>query len=183
MLTSNVSVGILLISSLIILGGCTKPYMITTELEKPLNSGSFCIIEDMKDELPIDFPEEKKPTREALDKFNDYLIQELEKTELFRSVAFTFPSEIKYRVSGSILDYKAGSGFLRFLFGMGIGSAKVIVSLKLQDVETGEIIFSGNFDGVVSHWADTGDKVYKQVAQNFAKTIKKKHKELIKEKG
>ena len=169
------------ISGLFILSGCTKPYVITSELEKPLMTSSYCIIEDMKDELPADLAEEKKPTREVLDKFNDYLIDELQKTDLFGSVAYTFPSKIKYKVTGAILDYTAGSGFLRFMFGAWAGSSKVVVSLKLLDYETGEVLYAGNFKGIVTSWAETGDKVYKQVAHNFAQTIEKKHKKLIKE--
>ena len=87
-----------------------------------------------------------------------------------------------FEVTGSILDYKKGSGFLRFMFGMGIGAAKVTVSLRLKDMQQNKVIFDGNFIGAVSSGYESGDKMFENVAKSFAKAFKKQLDKIEKEK-
>jgi hypothetical protein len=78
-----------------------------------------------------------------------------------------------YEVRGRILEYERGSGFLRFMIGFGAGSAKVVTELSLIDRHDGRIVFSGNFEGLVTNWKESGAEIYKSVATDFRKAIKK----------
>ena len=79
--------------------------------------------------------------------------------------------ECAYEVRGSILEYKRGSGFLRFMIGFGAGSAKVVTELSLVDLGDGGTVFSGNFEGTVGSWGESGEAMYKRVAKDFRKAL------------
>jgi hypothetical protein len=166
---------------LILVGGCAKPYKITTDLEAPINRGTSINIGPITDELPADFDESKKPTTENIEKFKGYLEKALAKQEIFGRVYFGEDNG-DYQVSGKILDYKKGNGFLRFMFGMGIGAAKLTISLQIKDLQQDKVIFEGNFIGAVTSGLESGDKMFDNVAKNFAKTFKKRQESLEKKK-
>ena len=81
-----------------------------------------------------------------------------------------------YEVTGAIMQYTKGSGFLRFMIGLGAGAAKVLTEMKVVEVATGEVVFAGNFEGVVSSWTEGGgDMMFRKVAQDFAKELTEQH--------
>jgi curli biogenesis system outer membrane secretion channel CsgG len=84
-------------------------------------------------------------------------------------------------VTGSILEYKKGSGWLRFFIGFGAGNAVVNTELRLVDASSGKLLFSGNFKQKVSGWGETGDATWKRIAKDFAKALEKQNKKLIQE--
>ncbi len=181
MQVQHLSVGLVLLAIVMLAFGCTKPYRITHDLEAPTRAAASCSIGDIIDELPLDFEEEKKPTAEDIAKFKDYLQEELSKRDIFGSHSQGDP-EADYEVTGSIISYEKGSGWLRFLFGFGAGSARVTVSLRLIDRSSNQTVFAGNFNGIVTHWAELGDEVFSQVSKNFAKELEKQRKQFSRRK-
>ena len=94
--------------------------------------------------------------------------------------------DAEYIVEGSVLEFKKGSGLVRFLIGFGAGNAKVTTELRLikrsqSPEEQDEIIFAGNFKRSVSDWTESGDKTFENVAKDFAKALQKRLKKLEKE--
>jgi|WetSurMetagenome_2_1015567.scaffolds.fasta_scaffold651968_1 hypothetical protein len=166
---------------LAVIGGCSKPYVITTNLEAPVNRGLIVNVGEITDQLPVDFDVSKKPTTENIDKFKSYLEKALANQKIFGKIS-TGDESPDFEVTGSILDYKKGSGFLRFMFGMGIGAAKVTVSLRLKDMQQNKVIFDGNFIGAITGGFESGDKMFDNVAKNFAKAFKKQLESLEKQK-
>jgi len=160
-----------LLCGLLILFSCAK-YKITHKLEQPINQPSNCSIGEIKDELPADFDEDDKPSLEHIDKFKDYLRIALIEKGIFRDVLLMNP-ESEYQVTGGILDFKKGSGFVRFLGLFGAGNAKVTTTLRLEDRNTGEILFAGNFKQEVSSYMESGEKIFERVAKDFAKELSK----------
>lgn len=160
-------------------GGCSR-YVITQDLTEPIAPQPTCYIGEIRDELPVDFEAAKKPTYEVIQKFRDVLGDELVKKEFFSFAAKEDSSKMQYMLTGSILDYKKGSGTLRFFFGNWAGGAKVKTSLEMRNKKTGAVIFSGNFTGTVSSWAESGDKMFQQVAKDFAKKLRNEAKKLNK---
>ncbi len=151
--------------------GCSR-YAITTDLEEPLHAGTGMSIGAILDDLPADTPEENKPTYENIDYFKEQLAEQIEKKDIFAGVLVGHDNP-DYELTGSILEYKKGSGFMRFIFGMGIGAAKVTISLTLTDKKTGEIVFGGNYTGSVTSEFSKGDKMFENVAKDFAKSLDK----------
>ena len=70
------------ISIPLILLSCT-PYVITTKLEKPLDSPAYCSIGIITDQLPEDMEMEDRPTIEDIDRLKDMLMERLEEREVF----------------------------------------------------------------------------------------------------
>jgi hypothetical protein len=167
---------VVILCGVLVLSGCAT-YKITRKLEKPINREGNCSIGDIKDQLPIDFDEEDKPTLEEVDKLRDHLRIELEKKGIFRAVEMLNP-DAEYEVTGGILDYKKGSGAVRFLIGFGAGNAKLTVNLRLEDRNTEEVLFAGNFFREVSDWTESGAKTYERVGKDFAKALEKEIKKL-----
>jgi hypothetical protein len=167
---------VVVLCGVLVLFGCAT-YKITHQLEKPINREGNCSIGDIKDQLPIDFEEEDKPTLEEVDKLKDYLRIELEKKGIFRAVEM-LNTEAEYEVTGGILDYKKGSGIVRFFGMFGAGNAKLTVNLRLEDRNTEEVLFAGNFFQEVSDWAESGAKTYERVGKDFAKALEKEIKKL-----
>jgi hypothetical protein len=155
---------------------CT-PYVVTTKLEKPLDSPASCSIGIITDELPEGMDMENRPTIEEIDNLKDKIMERLEEREVFSVIG----SGADYEVRGSILEFKRGSGTVRFLIGFGLGNAKMVTSLELVDQRTGNVVFGGNFDATVSSWAESGDKIYHTISDNFAKALKKQNEKLLKE--
>lgn len=169
-----------LIISLVLLGGCTKRYTITCDLNEHFEPTSTCVIGSIVDELPIDTEEAKKPSAEDIAKFKNYLLEEIEKEDIITLLGQDADST-DYEIKGSILDYKKGSGAVRFFIGLGLGDAKCIVNMRLVDGSTGLTVFGGNFTATVSSWAESGDKIFRQISKDFTKELKKQLKKLAKE--
>ena len=167
---------ILLTGIVFLLSGCSPSYVITQNLEESFPTSSICSVGYILDELPGDFPEDKKPTQEDIEKFKGFIKEALVKEELFDMI-----DENKalndYEVDGRLLDYKKGSGFLRFMFGAWAGGAKVTISMKLVDKHYGTEVFAGNFTGQVTSGYEAGIEMFKRVAKDFARALKK---ELVK---
>lgn len=155
---------------------CAKNYVIIDEMKGPFITPSVCNIGAITDELPADFPPEDKPTAESIAELKQALEEALEKEKIFE--AMESPSMPDYLLTGSILDYSKGSGFLRFMFGAFAGAAQVTISLKLIDTKRDEVVFGGNFKGAVTSWAEKGSQMYKNVSKDFAKALKKQIKKV-----
>ena len=160
------------VAVLLLIGGCGKNYKVTQALQEPYNTVGACEIGAVRDALPPDFDPEDKPTQQHMDKFQTYLINELNGRQLFGEVSFE-PERPSYRLEGALLDFAEGSGFLRFLFGAWAGAAKMTVYLELIDLETEKAIFAGNFSQAVTHYSESGDKIFERVAEDFAKELEK----------
>jgi hypothetical protein len=161
---------------LFLFSGCAQ-YVITQEIEKPIDrSTASCSIGAITDELPVDFDEADKPTLETIDEFKQELYDNLENEEIFLGVRRDLATA-DYEVTGSILDYKKGSGFLRFMFGF-VGEATITVELRLVNMKSNEIVFSGNFKGSVTGSFESGNDMFKRVSRDFAKALKKGLKKL-----
>ncbi|MBK7140612.1 MAG: DUF4410 domain-containing protein [bacterium] len=171
----------LLILAMMLVSGCGKPYVITTDLERPLAQTSAVSMGEIKDEFPADFELAKKPTAEHIERFKTTIMTELSKAEIFSTVPSA--DSAFYEVQGSILDFKKGSGAVRFFIGFGLGNAKVTTALRLVDKRNNAVVYAGNFTGTVSSWAEGGDKVFDVTAKNFAKALKKRMKQLMKSQG
>ena len=161
-----------LLSVILIFGaGCSKPYTITDYLLEPIQDPATCGIEYIEVAYPIESGKEM-PSMGDMEKFRHYIWQELASKNIFAEVAHDYPNP-KYLVIGTILDYKKGSGAVRYLVGWGVGDAKLLVKIELIDIKKNQIAFSGQFEGKVSDWGESGDKIFRQAAQNFAKELAK----------
>ena len=158
--------------TMILLVGCTKRYVITDELSEQLPIASTVSVGEIVDELPIDMEEEKKPTIEHIEAFKAHLAEQIEKKEVF-SASGIGTNLSEYELRGSIISYKKGSGFMRFLIGFGAGNSEVTIALQLVNRSTDEVVFGGNFKGSVGSYFDKGDKMFETVAKEFAKALKK----------
>jgi len=159
--------GLLLLSA-----GCTKRYFVLTHLQEPLAAPAHCSLGPIMDELPADMAPGDKPTAEDIAKLKRYLVEELEKRELLLFEENEAEKNL-YEIRGSVLEFKRGSGFTRFLIGFGAGSAKLTVSLHLVEKRFNRAVFSGNFTKEVSSWPESGDQAFRVVASDFAKGLKK----------
>jgi hypothetical protein len=162
----------LLLVALLLAPGCAKNYVITNPLGAPLPAPMKCAVGDIADGLPADMEQGKKPTAEDVQKLRRHLEEEIAN----RRLAEIFPSDnpaAAYEITGSVLEYKRGSGALRFIVGFGAGNAKATVGLKLIDRQTGATIYGGNFSGTVSSGLEGGDQAFRRIAKDFAKALKK----------
>ena len=89
--------------------GCTKRYIVTYDLQEKLPEQATCQVGYMLDELSGDISEDKKPTKEDIEKFKGYIYEALEKSEVFKMLGNDQDSE--YEVNGRLIEYKKGSGF------------------------------------------------------------------------
>jgi hypothetical protein len=158
--------------------GCAK-YKITHELESPIPIMNTCKIGSIVDELPAETPEHERPSWEDISTLENYLMEEFDKREIMKLLGSS--AETDFEIQGSILEYKKGSGVLRFFIGFGAGNAKVLLNLKLVNMSDGATVFGGNFSGTVSSWEESGDKIFKQVSKDFTKQLEKRLKKLRKE--
>jgi hypothetical protein len=157
--------------------GCVS-YRETTPLERPLNRSARWNVGEISLALPSDARVDEAPDEFQLAAFADRLREQIKKAEVFNLPPDTGTGEVE--VTGTIIDYGKGSGPLRFLFGVGSGTAYVTVEMQVRDRETGVVLFSGNFIGEVTHWAEKGDKSFDHVAQEFAQTLKRRQMALLK---
>ncbi|MDD5425152.1 MAG: DUF4410 domain-containing protein [candidate division Zixibacteria bacterium] len=162
-----------------LVSGCGQRYAITHNLEETFPGSSTCKIGYILDELPGNFPDDKKPSMEDIDKFKGYLKDALLKAELF-DMKDESGNLYDYEVNGRLIDYKKGSGFLRFMFGAWAGKAKVTVALKIVEKVNNTEIFAGNFTGEVTSEFESGLEMFKRVAKDFAAALKKEFKRLNK---
>jgi len=135
---------LLLAILLILTAGCAKQYIITDPLVEYIPVTVSCGVGEMADELPTDFPSEKKPSLEDMIKFKHEIISAMKKRDLFATISYDHPN-CEYEVSGAILDFNAGSGFARFVIGFGAGAAKVLVRISMIETATDKVVFAGNF--------------------------------------
>jgi len=163
---AKLTVLIIAVIFIVVITGCSKPYIITNKLTEPLVYENAFMIGAITDELPSDF-EGTRPPRELLDNFKSILYDELVDLDLF---SYRSP---RYEVTGIILDYKKNNEFLYFLFGGGVGAGKVVVALRMTDTETGVVVFGGNFTGMVRDWAEDGQMMFKRIANDFAEQLEK----------
>jgi hypothetical protein len=168
----------IVVGGLLIISGCAT-YKITHELDRPIEKTSLCQVGEIKDELPAGFKEEDKPTFEQIDEFRRHLRNALEEKRIFSSVDLGSLGG-EYEVTGSIRDFKKGSGFVRFLGLFGAGNARIMAALRLEDRSTGETLFAGNFRKEVTSFAEKGDVMFERVAKDFAKALEKQIKKLEK---
>lgn len=159
--------------------GCSPKYKVLTELEEPIARTTTCVVGEITDELPMDMDAGDKPTTEDIGRFKSYLHEELVNRKIM-DITGIGDSSSDYMVRGAIIEFKKGSGFLRFLIGFGAGSASVTVTLELVDIKADRVVFSGNFKGSVSDWPEAGDKTFKKVSKNFSKALEKRIKKLNK---
>lgn len=169
-------VPVILMACLLVIG-CTKPYSILIELEQPLKATSNCYIGEIEDGMAFDVDEEDKPSLEDMTKFRNYIAEYLVKKEIF-GFANASEQDSEYEVVGSLIEYKKGSGVMRFLFGLFGGTARMTVTLGLIDKSTNLTIFSGNFTRTVTSGYESGSTMYKNIAKDFAKALKKQIKNL-----
>lgn len=167
-----------LLPLLLLLVGCAN-YRVTTPLEQPLSENTYWYIGDIVDALPADTELEDRPDEFVIDQLRGMIYAELVKRATIGKMGVT-PDDADLLVTGSILEYKKGSGFLRFLIGFGAGNAVVTVELKAADTKTGKTVFAGNFKQTVSSWSETGDKCFERIAKDFAKAVEKEQKKLTK---
>lgn len=159
--------------------GCTKPYKVLTELEQPIPRKATYSVGSIADQLPADFDVADKPTAENIHKLKNYLVEEIDKRELMKQFVGV-DMKGQYIVRGAIIDYAKGSGFIRFLFGFGLGAAKITLNLELYDTDAKAVVFSGNFTASVTTEFESGDQVFKKCAKNFCKALEKQMKKLEK---
>jgi hypothetical protein len=164
-------------SAVLLVAGCAS-YKVTTPLEKPLDTAAGWRIGEIRDALPPDMDPEDKPESGDISLLVGHLKSQLEKKKLFQSEGLPIADQLE--VTGSILEYKKGSGFVRAVIGFGLGDAVLTVELQLRNATTGEVLFSGNFKGRVSDWTETGDKCFEMVAKDFAKELDKQQKKILK---
>lgn len=158
--------------------GCTKTYLVTQPLETPLATPPTCSIGEFADGLPLDMPPEDKPDLEHIQKFREFIFNSLQKegcVEVFEGDA----QHGTYEVNGTILEFKRGSGFLRFLFGAFAGTGELTVFMQLVDVKTKDQVFAGNFTEKVTSYMESGDKTFERIAQKFAKELRKQQEKLV----
>ena len=136
---------------------------------------------DIKDELPSNVEADDHPTMENLVDFKTMLENELDKKDLIKITSF--PDAAQYRIEGSIVDYKKGSGFLRFMFGALAGSAGATVNLRVIDQASGTDVYSGNYKAQVTSWMQKGSDSFKQVSKDFAKQFENQIKNYAKRTG
>ena len=154
--------------------GCAKNYVVTTDLAEPLQVPVQFRIGSVTDQLPSTEELKNKPSAEDIEKFKRYIVEELNKADLDFQAAQE--GVATYEVTGGITQYKKGSGVVRFIGLFGAGNARAVVELKLVKIVDGAVVFGGNFEGVVSSWAEGGDQMFKRIAHDFAKEIQKQHK-------
>ncbi|MFO7654140.1 MAG: DUF4410 domain-containing protein [Candidatus Krumholzibacteriia bacterium] len=154
------------------LTGCTPSYVITQGLDESFSSPSTFRMGTFEDNLPSDTALDDRPTAEDIALFRTYLQTEVAK-DYDLGLQMEEGDDCVYELRGSILDYKRGSGFLRFFVGFGAGSAKVVTELTLVDLRDGHTVFAGNFEGQVQRWSESGDQMFKRVAKDFRKALKK----------
>lgn len=174
-------IGLILAAAIMMLAGCTK-YVVTHGLGQPLVSRQSIYIGEMHDGLPTDTDPGDKPTLEAINQMRTCLANEIAKKDLFGSAELYDSSMAVYKVTGVILGYRKGNGFLRFLFGVA-GNAEITAQLELRNTETDHIIFSGNFRGIVDDWMESGDKMFQNVSKEFVKAVAKQNEAALKAKG
>ena len=172
MKTTHIFLALMVGLFLLVVGGCTPRYVITQDLTAPIPDNDGVRIGAIEDLLPADLAVDKRPSAEDIKKFEKYLREEIEHRGHL-GLQVNENGGARYEIRGRLLDYKKGSGLLRFLFGFGAGAAKVLTELKLVDLVEDQVIFAGNFEGQIVDWADTGDKMFKNVARDFTRELEK----------
>jgi hypothetical protein len=173
----TVLVTLLWASVILLAAGCAS-YKVTTPLEQPLDtSAKWCMVE-IRDALPPDIEAEDKPDEFQYTILADKIREQIIKKKIFAGLAD--PGSCQLEITGSIIEYKKGSGFLRFMIGFGAGNAVLTTELQVRNRVTGAVLFSGNFRGTVSSWAEAGKKCFDTVAKDFAKALEKQQKQLLK---
>ncbi len=162
-----------------IIAGCA-PYVITHDLEVMITNNQSCLIGQITDELPSDMAEKNKPTLENIEYLKMKLQKELDRIKVFSQVVADI-GETNYEITGSILEYKKGNGFVRFIsFGLA-GGGKITIELKLINKDTDEVMFAGNYSRVVASYIESRNAMFSYVARDFANSLKKQVKNIRKQ--
>jgi len=180
--TRNITIAILTVAWLAV--GCTKRYEVTNELYSPPPESASLSIGSVSDNLSFDTPEDKKPTREHISLFKEKLVKRISKKNIFAKVTIDNDTAA-YELSSSINEYREGSGFMRFMFGLFAGSSKLDVTLELFDRKNGQLVFGGDYTGSVSGGLglSKGESMFDSVAKDFTKSLDKAIKKQKKQKG
>jgi hypothetical protein len=150
--------------------GCGPPGVVTQPLVISVPPASRCSIGEITDALPADVPDEKRPPAGDIAKFRKHLYKALQKKNLF-TVNELEDSRGDLEVTGSILDYKRGSAFVR-LITLGLaGKSKAVVALSLVDKNTDSVVFSVNRGWVIATAEHTGDYMFELIAKDFATAL------------
>ena len=168
-----ISVAILL-ATLLLSAGCTGHYVVTKELRESLRSESRCKIGKIAVALPAGTEPDALPPQGDLLKFERWLGEEIDNRGTFTTLVGE--EEAIYEVRGKIIDYNRGTGIARIFIGLGVGDARVVTEMNLVDRRTGAVLFSGNFRRDVGSALESGDKVYRDIAKDFAKALDKQLK-------
>ena len=173
--------GKLLVAALLLLSGLVScaNYVITRPLERDIEPPPTITIGAIDDGLPVNMPADKKPTLEEIANLKTYIFNEMNSNAVFDFLD-DYDSTARYEVSGRITEFKRGSGALRFFIGFGLGNARLLMTLEIYDREIGQPIFAGSFKAEVSDWATNGDRIYRNIARDFAKAFRKQHEKLLK---
>lgn len=158
----------------LIAAGCSN-YKITHPLDQPLRAQNDLVIGSIDDQLPLG---KDRPSLEDINKLKVHLTKELEKENLFH-VYDQGGQQSNYEIQGALTAYKKGSGVARAFLPFGIGNAKVTLNLELVDKANGVSVFSGEYRGSVSSYAESGEEMLKRVAKDFAKSLRKQHLKLL----
>ena len=176
-------ISVLTITIILLLSiGCSKKYVITTELSEAIEAKQNCLIGEIVNDLPIDLNPDKEFRDYYTFKLGAYLIEEINKKNIFSQIDYDNP-EAKYIIEGNILDYNEGSGSVRYvnskmgifssIIGVDEGNAKLKVRLNVKNRESNIVIFEGIFDQTIKQWTESCDEAFKKVAKDFAKELKK----------
>lgn len=137
----------------------TQPFNVASEAPLILNVAPIGLA------LPLDTRESAKPRPEEL-----LRLQQLIHAELMRASLTTAPDDrgrsVTYEVQGSIVAFKRGNGLVRFFGAFGLGTARTIAHLRIVELSTGQVVFAGNFVGVVAGWS-FGERALHQIARMF----------------
>jgi hypothetical protein len=169
-----------LLATLALVPGSAKNYLVTNPLGAPLATPAICSVGEIADELPADVEQGKRPSAESVQKLKRFIEDEVAKRELMQILP---PGDAAagYEIIGSFLEYKRGSGALRFIVGFGAGNAKATLGLRLVEKQTGTTLYGGHFTATVSSGLESGDEAFERIAKDFAKELDKQMEKVRKE--
>ena len=170
-----------LIAACCLLAGCApKRYVVTTPLVAVTEQPTQIRIGPIQDNLPDDTEPDRRPTTEDMEKFRTYLAEEISGSKKLQMKASSDSGACCYEVRAALMEYKKGSGFLRFLIGFGAGTASMTTALSLVDTRTNATVFSGNFISRETRGMVSGSQIYRQTSKDFVKALEEENSNLAK---
>ncbi len=136
-----------LILSIIVLSGCGSigVYSLLEESNANLHSYNTVEILEVENGITTDkiAPKTKSRIRESIQ-------ENIKIWRLYDNVVFnTSASENTLQIKCKIVELDNGSEFLRFLISLGVGKAFLKTNCEFIDKKKNEIIYSGEFTGVI----------------------------------